>query len=79
MLAEMFYYKTVETSMPNVVRIIVQVATAIGFSIVQRWLCAPPQIEPPRRKGRLFAKHYMEGNLLTPPDTDDVRELKKQL
>ncbi|VDM73787.1 unnamed protein product [Strongylus vulgaris] len=90
MLVEMVYYETIEVVTPNVVRIAVQgtlffflfisidLVTIIGFAVVQRWLCATPQIEPARRKGRLFAKHYMEGNLLNPPDTDEVRELRKK-
>ncbi|VDK62741.1 unnamed protein product [Cylicostephanus goldi] len=78
MLMEMLYYETINATLPNVVRVAVQVVTAAGFAMAQRWLCAIPQAEPVRRKGRLFAKHYMEGHLLDPPETDEVRELRKK-
>ncbi|EYB92919.1 hypothetical protein Y032_0188g1137 [Ancylostoma ceylanicum] len=76
-----------DSSTPNFVRVVVQgilpenvlpVVTVILFTIAQRWLYELPPVGPVRRKGRLFAKHYMEGDLLNPPESDDVRELRKK-
>ncbi|KAL6742075.1 hypothetical protein Aduo_015273 [Ancylostoma duodenale] len=93
MAAEMFYYKTMGSTTPNIVRVVVQgilprkkllknvlipAVTVILFTVAQRWLHELPQVGPVRRKGRLFAKHYMEGDLLNPPESDDVRELRKK-
>ncbi|VDO68317.1 unnamed protein product [Heligmosomoides polygyrus] len=78
MVAEMYYFKTMLSAVPNIVRVVVQVITIIVLATSQQWLSTPPPDRQQRRSGRLFAKHYMEGDLLTPPETDDVRELRKK-
>ncbi|VDL79034.1 unnamed protein product [Nippostrongylus brasiliensis] len=75
--SEIWFYKAMANTIPNIVRLVVQVLTVIALSIAQRWLDSPPPVEE-RRRGRLFAKHYMEGDLLNPPETEDVRKLRKK-
>ncbi|XGW03767.1 hypothetical protein V3C99_015155 [Haemonchus contortus] len=77
MATEIYYYQSMIAAVPNIARMAVQAVTIVGLILAQKWLVSPPP-EPPRRKGRLFAKHYMEGDLLKPPETDDVSQLRKK-
>lgn len=69
---------TVHCYSSSLVEIYFAVITIIVLATSQQWLSTPPPDRQQRRSGRLFAKHYMEGDLLTPPETDDVRELRKK-
>ncbi|CAI4223463.1 unnamed protein product [Auanema sp. JU1783] len=76
---ELFCYKSLITSLYTIVLLILNVTTIIFFKLRHYLIVAEPKTEK-RRSGRLiYAKHYMENDVLPhPPETAEIRKLKKR-